>query len=123
MSDPRARALQSIARDEALLILRAAALPIRPLGMSLRRTLADPGRQHACRCGAPIRRRTKQCMSCSKRPGWYERALQALRLRGDGLSWQEIADQLGYAGHESAQHAARSALERRLLAVEQGSGS
>lgn len=119
-----APALQSIDRAEALQILFAATSPIRPLyTKSLHRTLTDTATQHLCKCGMPIRRRTKACMSCSKDPRWYERAVRALEMRSDGFTWQEIADRLGYAAHESAHHAARTALERRLLAAERAAGA
>jgi hypothetical protein len=42
----------------------------------------------------------------------HERALQALRLRAQGLGYQAIADALGYGGPSGAYQAVKRALER-----------
>lgn len=44
----------------------------------------------------------------------FERQLQAVELRKQGLGFQEIADRLGYAGHQGAYKAVMAALKKTL---------
>lgn len=61
---------------------------------------------------------TRACSACVQFPGWYLKAEKALNLRAQGLEWQEVAEQLGYAGMSTAEHAVKRAIARSLLAVE-----
>lgn len=54
-------------------------------------------------------------------PTPYQKVREAHRLRVEGLSWDEVADAVGYAGHQVAQTEVRAYLQRAAmeLSVEQ----